>query len=76
MESGPSNAISETTFAVDKRNFVKMAETQQINLQPLDTDREHESSPISSVVNDVDSDDDLVPYDMPEETPFSEVYIA
>ena len=66
---------SETSYGVDKNSFVKMAESQKINLHPTDGDKEPDSIPVIDLSSDTDSDDDLVPYDMPEEKPFSKVFI-
>ena len=65
----------ETSYGVDKNSFVKMAETQMINLQPVDDEKEAPALTSSDVIEreESDSDDDLVPYDIPNEVPFSEV---
>ena len=67
LSSGVQN---ETSYSVEKRNFIKMAKSLSINLQPSGGDRETSTGNDSDVV---DSDDDLVAFDLPEEKPFSKV---
>ena len=57
---------------------MKMAQTQRIDLRPLGSDQESKLS--DSINESKDSepdsdDDDLVPFDLPEEKPFSKVLL-
>lgn len=78
LENLDVNYASEVDYGVDKSSFIKMAEIQRINLKPVDDEQESNNvnSSNQSEASDLDSDDDnLVPFDLPEEKPFSQVLL-